>query len=101
MQGAIVFMAVAVIGLAALIAAGWLGEQQEPVHDVYQPPTPQTISADEVQDVRFGLAPLGYDMAQVDEWMARMAQELDRRDAADAAPESTSKITENHEHETS
>lgn len=84
MQLVIVFVAVAVIGVAALVAAGWFGQQQtEPVRDVYQPPLDgERLRGEDLEHVRFGLTPMGYDMAQVDEWMARMARELDRRDGA-------------------
>ncbi|WP_432559050.1 DivIVA domain-containing protein [Granulicoccus sp. GXG6511] len=84
MQLIIVLIAVAVIGLAAFVAAGRFGEQADPVRDVYRPPLgdDERVTADDLKDVRFGVTPMGYEMAEVDEWMARMARELELRDAA-------------------
>lgn len=50
------------------------------------------LDADDVHDVRFDQAVRGYRMAQVDEALARLAQELRERDAEiarlrDAAPQ--------------
>lgn len=75
-------IAVAVLGLAALVAVGRFGQMQaEPVRDTYRPPVPEgELRADDLQGIRFGITPLGYDMAQVDEVMARMARELDARE---------------------
>ncbi|MDO5499534.1 MAG: DivIVA domain-containing protein [Propionibacteriaceae bacterium] len=82
MQLVIVLIAVAALGLGALIAAGRFGQQQtEPVRDTYEPATDdERLSSDDLEQARFALAPLGYDMAQVDEWIARAAREIDRRD---------------------
>ena len=79
MELVIVLIAVAVIGLAALVAAGRFGEQQpEPVRDIYQPPLPdeERLRSDDLENIRFGVTPMGYDMAEVDRWMARLAREL-------------------------
>lgn len=83
MELVVVLMAVGILGLAALVAVDRFGAMQaEPVRDTYQPPVPAgEMAADDLVDVRFGLAPMGYDMGQVDELMARMARELDERDA--------------------
>ena len=89
MEIVIVVIAVAVLGLAALVAAGWFGQMQaEPVRDTYQPPVPEgELSAADLEQVRFGVTPLGYDMSQVDELVARVARELDvREDAEKPAP---------------
>lgn len=90
MQLLVVFVAVSVIGLAALVAAGWFGQQQaDPVRDVYRPPLDEErLRGDDLKNVRFGLTPMGYDMTEVDEWMARLARELDRRDGVVAAGDS-------------
>lgn len=87
MEIVIVVIAVAMLGLAALVAAGRFGEMQaEPVRDTYQQPVPEgALSAADLEGIRFGIAPLGYDMSQVDELVARMARELDARDDAKAA----------------
>lgn len=88
MQLVIVLIAVIVIGLAALVAAGWFGAQQaEPVRDVYEPPGDMVeLTSADLEKIRFGLAPMGYDMAQVDRWMARLARELELRDEVEEAP---------------
>lgn len=81
MQLVIVLLAVAVLGLAALVAVGRLGEMQaDPVRDTYQPPVPEgELQGSDLEGIRFGVAPMGYEMEQVDELMARMARELDAR----------------------
>lgn len=82
MEIVIVLIAVAVLGLAAFVAAGRFGQMQpDPVRDVFQPPMPEgRLRAADIEAIRFGISPLGYDTAQVDELMARMARELDARD---------------------
>lgn len=78
----IVLVAVGLLGLAALVAAGWFGHMQaEPIRDDYQPPLdPGRIQADDLVDIRFATGPMGYNMAQVDEVMARIARELSARE---------------------
>lgn len=83
MEMVIVIVAVVVLGLAAMVAAGKLGEMKaEPVRDVYEPPLPADgeLHGDDLEGVRFGVQARGYDMAEVDDLMARMARELDERD---------------------
>lgn len=83
MQLVIVLVAVVVIGLATLVAAGRFGEQPaEPVRDIYQPPFAEhrRLRASDIEGIRFGVTPMGYDMAEVDLWMARIARELNGRD---------------------
>lgn len=83
MELVIVIVAVVVLGLAAMVAAGKFGEMKaEPVRDVYEPPIPADgeLRADDLEGVRFGVQARGYDMAEVDDLMARMARELDERD---------------------
>lgn len=83
MEMLIVIVAVVVLGLAAMVAAGKLGEMRaEPVRDQYQPPIPADgpVHGQDLSGVRFAVSPRGYDMAEVDDLMARMARELDERD---------------------
>lgn len=89
MEIVIVLIAVAVLGLAALVAVGRFGQMQaEPVRDTYQPPVPEgALRASDLAGIRFGIAPMGYDMEQVDELMARLARELDSRDSGRTPPE--------------
>ncbi|GAB3698675.1 DivIVA domain-containing protein [Mariniluteicoccus flavus] len=82
MEIMIVVVAVLVLGAAAVASAGALGQMKsEPVRDTYAPalPADRAIAADDLRDVRFGVATRGYDMEEVDAVMARMARELDGR----------------------
>lgn len=82
MDAVVVLVTVGLLGLAALVGAGWFGQMQaEPIRDGYQPPlSPERVTADDLVDIRFATGPLGYDMAQVDELMARIARELSVRE---------------------
>lgn len=77
--GAIVVITLAV---AALAAAGGLGEMPaEPVRDVYRPSLPEgRMAAEDLARVRFGITLRGYSMAQVDDLLARLTRELAERD---------------------
>lgn len=87
MEIVIAAIAVAVLGLGALVAAGRFGGMPDPVRDTYQPPLPEHgVAGADLDGVRFGVTPLGYDMAEVDQLMARMARELDERDAERQPP---------------
>ncbi|WP_176451675.1 DivIVA domain-containing protein [Enemella dayhoffiae] len=90
MELVIVVIAVAVLGLASMVAVGKFGEMQaNAVQDRYEPPLPAAgpIQGKDLAGVQFATSARGYDMAEVDQLMARMARELDERDrrAADAA----------------
>lgn len=81
MEIVIVVIAVAILGLAALVAAGRFGQMQtEPVRDTFQPPVPEgALRASDLERMRFGISPLGYDRSQVDDLVARMALQLNTR----------------------
>jgi DivIVA domain-containing protein len=83
MEWFIAVVAVAALGVAAMAAAGGVGEMSsEPVYDTYRqqlPPGP--LRADDIRQARFGLALRGYAMAQVDDLLERLAGEVAERDA--------------------
>ena len=83
MEWFIAVVAIAALGVAAMAAAGGVGEMsQEPVYDVYRQQLPEgPLRADDVRGARFGLALRGYAMAQVDELLDRLAAEVAERDA--------------------
>lgn len=93
----IVLIAVGLLGLAALVAAGKFGQMQsEPIRDQYQPPVNDgPLTAESLKEVRFAVSPMGYDMAQVDEFLARVARDLDGAERTpDPAPEPTTAADE-------
>ena len=62
---------------------------REPVYDTFQPLLPEgPLRADDVRRVRFGVTLRGYAMAQVDDLLERLADEIAQRDAriAELAP---------------
>jgi len=70
-------LAVLVIGVAALAAAGGLG-QFGPV-EVDRPPLDlpdSALTSDDLEDVRFAVVPRGYAMDQVEQVMARLQAQL-------------------------
>jgi DivIVA domain-containing protein len=83
MEWFIAVVAVAALGVAAMAAAGGVGEMSsEPVYDTYRqqlPPGP--LGAEDIRRARFGLALRGYAMAQVDDLLERLAREVAERDA--------------------
>lgn len=83
MEWFIAVVAVAALGLAAMAAAGGGGEMNaDPGHDTYAQDLPeQPLEADQVRDLRFGVAFRGYAMDQVDAVLARLAREIADRDA--------------------
>ncbi|GAA1836743.1 DivIVA domain-containing protein [Microlunatus capsulatus] len=87
MEWIIAVVAVAALGIAAVAAAGGVGEMsREPVEDVYRQQLPEgPLSADDVRGARFGTALRGYAMGQVDELLERLAAEIAERDARIAA----------------
>lgn len=83
MEWFIAVVAIAALGVAAMVAAGGVGEMSsEPVYDTYRqqlPPGP--LHADDIRRARFGLALRGYAMDQVDDLLERLAREVADRDA--------------------
>ena len=83
MEWFIAVVAVAALGIAAVAAAGGVGEMSsDPVEDVYRQQLPEgPLSAEDVRGARFGTALRGYAMGQVDELLERLAAEIAERDA--------------------
>ena len=90
-------LAVVVVGLAALVAAGRFGGMPATaVHDSPIPefPTDRDLDGADLRRVRFAIATRGYSMAQVDDLLDRLASELDRRGYPAPAPGTGSALVE-------
>lgn len=83
MEWFIAAVAVAALGVAAMAAAGGMGEMSdEPVYDVYRQDLPgSALTADDLERVRFGVTLRGYAMSQVDDLLERLGREIAERDA--------------------
>lgn len=78
MEWAISMVAVAILGLAAVVAAGRLGEMPGTVTDTPQPHVPSgTLTGEDLRGLRFAVVTRGYSMQQVDELIDRLAGQLD------------------------
>ena len=80
-------IAVAALGVAAMAAAGGMGQMSaQPVHDTYRQDLPdRPLTADDISTLRFGITLRGYAMAQVDDVLDRLGREIAERDAEIAA----------------
>ena len=80
-------IAVAALGVAAMAAAGGMGQMSaQPVHDTYRQDLPdRPLTADDISTLRFGITLRGYAMAQVDDVLERLGREIAERDAEIAA----------------
>ena len=87
MEWFIAVIAVAALGVAAMAAAGGMGQMSsEPVHDTYRQDLPERpLTAEDIRSLRFGVTLRGYAMAQVDDVLERLGQEIADRDAEIAA----------------
>jgi DivIVA domain-containing protein len=84
MEWFIAVVAVAALGVAAMAAAGGMGQMsRDSVYDTYRQdlPTGGALTAEELKNLRFGVALRGYAMAQVDDLLDRLAIEIAERDA--------------------
>jgi DivIVA domain-containing protein len=83
MEWFIAVVAIAALGVAAMAAAGGVGEMgQEPVDDVYRQQLPdRALSGQDIRSARFAVGFRGYSMAQVDDLLERLAEEVAERDA--------------------
>ena len=84
MEWLIAVVAVAALGVAAMAAAGGMGQMsRDPVYDTYRQdlPTGGALTAEELKSIRFGTTLRGYAMAQVDDLLDRLALEIAERDA--------------------
>ena len=96
MEWFIAVIAVAALGVAAMAAAGGMGQMTtDPVHDTYRQDLPgQPLSGEDIGRLRFGVTLRGYAMGQVDDVLERLGREIADRDgeilalraAADGAP---------------
>jgi len=83
MEWFIAVVVIATLGVAAMAAAGGMGEMsKEPVRDTYRQdlPVDRPLGAEDIQQLRFGVALRGYAMAQVDDLLDRLAAEISVRD---------------------
>ncbi len=76
-------IAVAALGVAAMAAAGGMGQMSaQPVHDTYRQDLPdRPLTAPDISSLRFGVTLRGYAMAQVDDVLERLGREIAERDA--------------------
>ena len=84
MEWFVAVVAIVALGVAAMAAAGGVGEMSpEPVYDVYRQQLPEgrPLQADEIRAARFGVTLRGYAMDQVDDLLERLAREVAERDA--------------------
>ncbi len=83
MEWAIAVLVIAVLGFAAAVAAGGVGEMtSDPVRDTYRQDLPdRPLSGADLTQVRFGVTVRGYAMDQVDDLLGRLSHEIADRDA--------------------
>lgn len=95
MEWVIAALAVVILGLAALAAAGKLGSMPDADDDVYAPTLPSgELTAQDLRDVRLGVTLRGYDMRQVDALLRRLAVQLDGPDAVALEERTVLPVTE-------
>ena len=89
MEWAIVAIVVIALAVAALAAAGGMGGMPtEPIRDIYRQSLPaEPLTAGDLSSARFGITLRGYAMDQVDDLLARLAREIEDRDALIANPQ--------------
>ena len=87
MEWFIAVVAVAALGVAAMAAAGGMGQMsKDPVHDTYRQDLPDgPLGPQDIRQLRFGVTLRGYAMAQVDDVLERLAREIAEKDATIAA----------------
>ncbi len=82
MEWFIAVIAVAALGVAAMAAAGGMGQMsKDPLHDTYRQDLPdRPLTAVDLDGLRFGIALRGYAMGQVDDVLDRLGREIAARD---------------------
>lgn len=87
MEWFIAVIAVAALGVAAMAAAGGMGQMStDPVHDTYRQDLPERpMTGEDIRGLRFGVTLRGYAMGQVDDVLERLGREIAERDAEIAA----------------
>jgi DivIVA domain-containing protein len=83
MEWFIAALAIVILGVAAIAAAGGMGEMsRDPIRDTYRQDLPdRPLTADDLAGLRFGVTLRGYSMGQVDDILDRLASEIAQRDA--------------------
>ena len=101
MEWFIAVIAVVALGIAAMAAAGGVGEMsKEPVYDTYRQDLPdRPLTADDLEAVRFGVTLRGYAMGQVDDLIDRLGREISERDARIAELSGLYSRAEHHQRE--
>lgn len=79
MEWILAALAIGIVGLAAAASTGRFGEMPDVVDDRVHPSVPATgrLTGADVRDVQFAVVPRGYSMAQVDEFLHRLAAQID------------------------
>lgn len=87
MEWFIAVIAVAALGVAAMAAAGGMGQMdRDPVHDTYRQDLPgHPLTDEDIGRLRFGVTLRGYAMGQVDDVLERLGREIAERDGEIAA----------------
>ena len=81
-----VLLALGAVAVIALLAAGKIGQINDPVVDRYRQDLPNApLSCEDVANLRFATAIRGYRMDDVDEALARLTETLRLREAQLAA----------------
>ena len=79
-------LALIAVGVMAVLAAGKIGQLEDPVVDRYRPEVPLApLSASDIEHLRFATAVRGYRMDDVDETLRRLTETLRIREAQLAA----------------
>ena len=84
MEWFIAVVVIAILGVAAMAAAGGMGEMaEEPVRDTFRQdlPADRMLAASDISALRFGVTLRGYAMNQVDDLLDRLTREIAERDA--------------------
>ena len=83
MEWFVAAVAVVALGVAAVVAAGGMGQMdRDPVRDTYVASLPdRPLNASDLRGVRLGVGLRGYAMDQVDALLDRLAIEVEARDA--------------------
>jgi DivIVA domain-containing protein len=84
MEWFIAVVVIAILGVAAMAAAGGMGEMaEEPVRDTFRQdlPADRMLDATDISALRFGVTLRGYAMNQVDDLLDRLTREIAERDA--------------------
>ncbi len=81
-----VLLALAAVALIAVLAAGRIGQLNDPIVDRYRADPPNApLSSEDVSQLRFGTAFRGYRMDEVDDILGRLSESLRIREAQLAA----------------